>query len=127
MPDGSEFTFDNKKSEPTGVGVPTDNDSQRSTISSATNSIAAEGTKNNTKLSLSDIQGRKLTKEQQEYFKDSKLRDANESLMVMYHGTPYGDFTTFRRESYFTPKKEYAVEQYTILGGSFNNIKYIFK
>ena len=28
--------------------------------------------------------------------------------MVMYHGTPNGDFTTFRSGSYFTPNKEYA-------------------
>lgn len=61
-----------------------------------------------TKYSISDNQGRQLTKEQQEYFKDSKVRDENGYLMVMYHGTPNGDFTTFKSGSYFTPKKEYA-------------------
>jgi len=88
MPDGSEFGFkDNKKTEPTGVGVPIDNDSQRSTISSATNSISAEGTKNNTKFSLSDSQGRELTKDQQEYFKDTVVKDKKGRIKAVYHGT----------------------------------------
>ena len=34
-----------------------------------------------------DNQGRTLTKQQQEYFKDSKVRDENGNLLVMYHGT----------------------------------------
>lgn len=42
-----------------------------------------------TKYSLSntDNQGRKLSKEQQEFFKDSKVRDEKGNLQVMYHGT----------------------------------------
>lgn len=40
-----------------------------------------------TKYSLSDNQGRTLSKEQQEYFKDSKVRDEEGNLKVMYHGT----------------------------------------
>ena len=34
-----------------------------------------------------DNQGRTLSKQQQEYFKDSKVRDENGNLLVMYHGT----------------------------------------
>ena len=34
-----------------------------------------------------DNQGRELSKQQQEYFKDSKVRDENGNLLVMYHGT----------------------------------------
>ena len=34
-----------------------------------------------------DNQGRKLSRQQQEYFKDSKVRDENGNLLVMYHGT----------------------------------------
>ena len=41
-----------------------------------------------------DNKGRKLSKEQQEYFKDSKVRDENDNLKVVYHGTPF-DFTQF--------------------------------
>lgn len=41
-----------------------------------------------------DDKGRKLAKSQQEYFKDSKARDENGNLKVLYHGTP-NDFTKF--------------------------------
>ena len=41
-----------------------------------------------------DNQGRTLTKEQQTYFKDSKLRDENGDLEVVYHSTP-NQFTVF--------------------------------
>ena len=60
------------------------------------------------KYSLSDSNGKQLTKEQQDYFKDSKMRDENGSLKVMYHGTPDGEFTVFRDGTYFTDSKEYA-------------------
>ena len=60
------------------------------------------------KFSLSDSSGRQLSSEQAEYFKDSKVRDENGSLKVMYHGTPNGDFTVFKDGTYFTDNKEYA-------------------
>lgn len=60
------------------------------------------------RFSLSDNQGRNLTKEQQAYFKDSKVRDENGNLLTMYHGTPNGDFTVFKDGTYFTQNKEYA-------------------
>lgn len=41
-----------------------------------------------------DNQGRELTKEQQEYFKDSKVRDENGKLLTVYHGTR-ADFNVF--------------------------------
>lgn len=41
----------------------------------------------NTKYSLTDNQGRELSKEQQEYFKDSKVRDGDGNLVTVYHGT----------------------------------------
>ena len=43
-----------------------------------------------------DSKGRELTPEQTEFFKDSKIRDENGNLRVVYHGTPNGDFNTFR-------------------------------
>lgn len=45
-----------------------------------------------------DNQGRELTKEQQEFFKDSKVRDSEGRLLEVYHGTPYGEFTVFDSE-----------------------------
>ena len=43
---------------------------------------------------LRDSEGRILTEAQQEYFKDSKVRDAEGNLLVMYHQTD-GTFTVF--------------------------------
>lgn len=60
------------------------------------------------KFSLSDSEGKQLTKEQSDYFKDSKVRDENGNLKVMYHGTPNGDFTVFKDGTYFTENKWYA-------------------
>lgn len=41
-----------------------------------------------------DSTGRKLSQQQQEYFKDSKVRDEDGNLLVVYHGTD-ADFTVF--------------------------------
>lgn len=75
------------------------------------------GTENTTPKSASnsrksldvDSEGRKLSEGQQEYFKDSKIRDEKGRLVTVYHGTPYGGFTTFKNDlNYFTPNAEYA-------------------
>lgn len=42
-----------------------------------------------------DSKGRELTEQQQEYFKDSKVRDENGNLLVMYHGTSKPGFNVF--------------------------------
>lgn len=55
-----------------------------------------------------DSAGRKLSDKQAEYFSDSKVRDEDGNLKVMYHGTPNGEFTAFRDGTYFTENKEYA-------------------
>ena len=73
---------------------------------------------------------RELTAEQQEYFKDSKVRDENGNLKVMYHGTssgghtvfdPYGKakYGLFGMGSYFTDNKSVA-ESYTEKGRGSN-------
>lgn len=49
----------------------------------------------NSQFSLSlDSEGKQLTPEQQEFFKDSKVRDENGNLLVVYHGTN-AEFTVF--------------------------------
>ena len=69
-------------------------------------------------LSVRDSAGRELTAAQQDYFKDSKVRDAAGRLKVMYRGGN-GDFTVFdRRKSkysnlygrgfYFTDSESHA-------------------
>ena len=54
---------------------------------------------NATQFSLKDSDGRELSEQQQEYFKDSKIRDEDGNLLVLYHQTE-NDFTIFdtRRE-----------------------------
>ena len=69
-----------------------------------------------------DSQGRTLTTEQQEFFKDSKVLDRNGKLMTLYHGTS-NDFNVFNIQKlgtgqknagnygdgfYFTPSKNQA-------------------
>lgn len=80
------------------------------------NSVAQKAAENNnrnvTKFSLRDSDGNKLSEGQKEYFKDSKAVDENGNLLVMYHGTKKGGFTTFRDWSYLTTEKKYA-ERYT--------------
>lgn len=44
-----------------------------------------------------DNKGRQLSQQQQEYFKDSKVRDDNGNLLEVYHGTPY-TFNIFNYE-----------------------------
>lgn len=55
-----------------------------------------------------DSDGNELTERQAEYFADSKIRDEDGRLMVMYHGTPNGNFDKFRSGTYFTPMADYA-------------------
>ena len=74
-----------------------------------------------------------LTSEQEEYFKDSKVRDENGNLKVMYHGTSKGGFTSFDTYgsnyglmgtgSYFTDNKSVA-ESYTNKGKGNNKQVY---
>lgn len=70
-------------------------------------------------LPETDNQGRKLSAEQQEFFKDSKVRDEDGNLQVMYHGTN-GEFAKFNKGTangwlgkgiYLTTKKDYAKKQ----------------
>ena len=60
------------------------------------------------RFSLSDNQGRKLTKKQQEYFKDSKVRDENGNLLTVYHGSK-NKFNVFTSDiNWFSSSKEYS-------------------
>ena len=72
--------------------------SEVSRIINLTKSIISQNSEKsigNTKFSLSDSDGKQLTKEQSEYFKDSKMRDDNGNLKVMYHGSQDAGFHTF--------------------------------
>lgn len=63
-----------------------------------TRSIRGSGENVNSKFSLKeDSDGRSLTKAQQAYFKDSKVRDEDGRLIPVYHATYADDFTVFDR------------------------------
>ncbi len=64
--------------------------------------------KENVNIKL-DSTGRELTPGQQAYFKDSKVRNSEGNLLVVYHGTPYGGFNVFKNDlNYFTSNEKYA-------------------
>ena len=80
-----------------------------------------------------DSEGRSLTKQQQEYFKDSKVRDKNGNLLVMYHGTDRA-FTEFKNKYiqhgravtdgfYLTPDRTNASEYGNNIMELYANIK----
>ena len=77
-----------------------------------------------------DSEGNKLSEGQQEFFKDSKVRDKNGNLMVVYHGSP-NKFFTFRQGTaegwgegiYFTDNKEDASEFGDNVTEAYLNIK----
>lgn len=48
--------------------------------------------------SVKDSEGNTLSTEQQEYFKDSKVRDEEGNLLVLYHGTEESGHTVFDRD-----------------------------
>ena len=88
------------------------------------NKVAQDGS--NVKYSISDSNGKQLSGEQQEFFKDSVVRDESGNLKVMYHGTskgghtvfdPYGkaNYGLFGTGSYFTDSKTIG-ESYTKKG-----------
>ena len=103
MPDGSAFVFQEKANAvSTTVGGITEAASSSGgttpTINTASkNSIRPGNEKSNTKFSVRDNTGRELTPAQQEFFRNSKARDENGNLLVMYHQTD-GDFTVFDTE-----------------------------
>jgi hypothetical protein len=53
------------------------------------------GNKGETKYSITDSNGNQLSDAQQEFFKDSVVRDEDGNLLVMYHGTSRGGHTVF--------------------------------
>lgn len=75
-------------------------------------------------LKSTDSKGRTLTQAQQEFFRDSVIRDGQGRLMVMYHGTRNGGFTVFdggKDYFYFTNNRKYA---YTFEGRKANGQLY---
>ena len=107
MPDGSKFIFNEteKNIEPTGSDMRVKDNNQVPDIGSISNTIISQNDqKNNTfdennSKNISDERksvkrsyevdstGETLSEAQAEYFKDSKVRDKDGNLLVVYHGT----------------------------------------
>ncbi len=51
-------------------------------------------------LSATDNKGRTLSEEQIQYFKDSKVRDEDGNLKVVYHGSEVTDITIFKKDKF---------------------------
>lgn len=68
--------------------------------------------KDDIRYSDRDSTGKQLSREQQEFFKDSKARDDKGRLKVLYHGTEKGGFTEFIDTDdigyFFTDKEDVA-------------------
>ena len=88
------------------------------------------------KYSDRDSTGKQLTAEQQEFFKDSKVRNADGNLLRVYHGTNQGKFTVFDwdktqradggfygRDHYFTAYKGMAERYGSRIVEGYLNIK----
>ena len=77
------------------VTMASNDNSQRRQDASADENVAQNGGEVKNQFSLSsDNEGRQLSAEQREYFKDSKIVDADGKLKVMYHGSN-AQFTVF--------------------------------
>jgi len=100
--DGKSYLYDIKIQKErsaiaaNGFTEPTINGSR---VPSDKESVPQSGENVNRKFSVEeDSEGRKLTEEQAEFFKDSKVVDGQGRLLEMYHGTTaHGEITKFRR------------------------------
>ena len=109
---------------PTGDQAPANTPEANNGTVSSDSSIRNPGEEVNKKFSARDSEGKKLSQEQQEYFKDSKILDSSGHLMPMYHGTLHGGFTVFggRKDYwYFTKDRKYS---YTFEGKKQNGHLY---
>ena len=141
LPGSNNSTTKNNGSNSNNIIPPTSkivkNDKNVTTKQSMQNnknntSNEARSMKRNTNK-VTDSEGRTLTKQQQEYFKDSKVRDKNGNLLVMYHGTDRA-FTEFKNKYiqhgravtdgfYLTPDRTNASEYGNNIMELYANIK----
>lgn len=83
-----------KRSTPQINGSSGNSGAQRGNASGISILTDGENVKPKFSLKATDSTGRKLSEQQQEYFKDSKVRDAEGRLMPLYHQTSV-EFTVF--------------------------------
>lgn len=79
------------------------------------------------RFSLTDNNGNALSEGQQEYFKNSKVRDENGNLKVVYHGTNKAGFTVFNRTNNFYTDSNDVAGTYTNKDGVYEGYLNITK
>lgn len=78
-------------------------------VNAARENAGVAETADSARFSLTDNNGNALSEGQQEYFKNSKVRDENGNLKVVYHGTNKAGFTVFNRtNNFYTDSKDVA-------------------
>lgn len=87
-------SFELKKSE-SSTAVSANESPNRILEDSDAATVAQKDSDVKMQFSVSDSDGKRLSKGQQEYFKDSKMRDENGNLKVMYHGSQDAGFHVF--------------------------------
>lgn len=109
IPSNGSATIKINKTPSSSNSIPQKSQSVKNSTNTKNDSVRAmKNTSRNTTSSV-DSQGRTLTKQQQEYFKDSKVRDDNGNLQVVYHGTNNSGFTEFKRNfNYYTNREDVA-------------------
>jgi len=95
MSDSEADEVVNRYNAETGSNIPLDYRRTGGRMFNAETMQVEEPASTGVKKSERDSTGRQLSAAQQEYFKDSKVRDENGNLKVMYHGTTNNDFYAF--------------------------------
>lgn len=92
---GNEYADNrtNNRGQQVGAKLSTDSSKPQNKQGRVLDKNGNQGTKR-LKFSLKDSEGKTLTEQQVEYFKDSKVRDSEGNLLVVYHGTN-SNFYTF--------------------------------
>ena len=101
----------------TGSSSASDGDVSINSIRDNTENVKRNGQNSDKRFSLAetDSQGSKLSAEQQEFFRNSKVVDENGRLLSVYHGTRTPSFTVFKQSGedsalgagiYFAENKE---------------------
>lgn len=92
---GNVFSFENKKEESTLDRLPTTDGGLDTVVNSSEINVSQQV--DSVKHSDRDSEGKELTEGQLAYFQNSKIRDADGNLMVMYRGG-HDEFTVFDRK-----------------------------
>lgn len=111
--EGSALSYPTKNSDNKTVelkpSIVTNSIPQKTKTVKSENTVINKFTQNTENNTIQyDNQGRKLSKEQQNYFENSKVRNESGNLLAVYHGSD-NKFNSFNSDvNWFTSSKEYS-------------------